>query len=60
MAKTRKESILSEQVKLLRRKQELTGKMSRLEKDILNKMGMEELVITVDSNMLVHLEKKAT
>ena len=60
MAKTRKESILSEQVKLLRRKQELTGKMSRLEKDILNKMGMEDLVITVDSNMLVHLEKKAT
>ena len=59
MARARKENFLSERVELLRRKQELAGKMSMLEKDILIKMGKEDMVITVDSNMLVLLERKA-
>ena len=57
LARTRKESILSERVELLRTKQEMAGKMSGLEKDILIKMGMDDMMITVDSNMSVHLEK---
>ena len=59
VARSKKEHFLSERVELLRRKQELAGKMSMLEKDILIKMGKEDRVITVDSNMLVLLERKA-
>ena len=58
LARTMKESILSERVELLGRKQELEGRMARLENDILFKMGKEDMVITVDNNMLVLLERK--
>ena len=58
VARYRKENILSERVELLRRRQELVSRLGRLEKNILIKMGEEDSVVIMDSNMSIQLEKK--
>jgi hypothetical protein len=59
LARSMKENVLSERVKLLGRRQELVSNLDRLERDILLKMGMEDCVIVQDRNMLLHLTKKS-
>jgi hypothetical protein len=59
LARSKKENILSERIKLLRRRQELVSNLDRLERDILIKMGKEDCVIVQDRNMLLHLMKRS-
>ena len=58
VARYRKENILSERVELLRRRQELVIRLGMLEKKILIKMEEEDSVVIMDSNMIIHLERK--
>ena len=58
LVRSKKENILSERVKLLRRRKELVSILDMLEKDILVKMGREDCVIVQDRNMLLLLKKR--
>ena len=58
-ARSRKEQILTERVKLLWRQQELARGLDRLERDILITMKKDEdWMISFDQNMIVCVIKK--
>ena len=58
-ARSRKEQILSERVKLLWRQQELARGLDRLERDILITMKKDEdWMISFDKNMIVSVIQK--
>ena len=58
LARSRKKNILTERVELLRKRQHLAGRLTRLEEEVLIKMGKEELMIKGDNDLAVNLKKK--
>ena len=57
LARSRKKNILTERVELLRKRQEVAGRLTRLEEDVLIKMGKEELMITGNNDLAVNLKR---